>query len=226
MKKLFVYTALIAVLLTGCSNSGSKGPAAGETSNDRTNTAQENSVNSSEGNGEKQGEEPKDAQSIKVDKGNSNVEITLPASFFEEGDSEQQIADAKAKGISEAVKNADGSYTYKMPKSVYDKLLKETEQGVVSTIEELKNSKDFASIKGVQHNESYTEYTLVVDKAAYEKSFDGFAILGIVMVSMYYQSLHGVAPDANKVKVDLQDVNTKEIFNTLVYPDALNNASN
>ena len=55
-----------------------------------------------------------------------------------------------------------------------------------------------------------------------ENSFDGFAVLGIVFQSMFYQLFEGVEPDNNKVIVNFKDADTEEIFNSITYPDAFN----
>ena len=37
-------------------------------------------------------------------------------------------------------------------------------------------------------NKSFSKFTLIVDKEAFENSFDGFAALGLAMTGMYYQA--------------------------------------
>lgn len=38
---------------------------------------------------------------------------------------------------------------------------------------------------------------------------------------MYYQLFEGVDPEDYKVVVDLKDQDTEEVYDTIVYPDAL-----
>ncbi|OPH47320.1 hypothetical protein BC351_11620 [Paenibacillus ferrarius] len=160
-------------------------------------------------------------QQVEVDKGLLNVEITLPASMFKGQDVEQVITQAKAEGVKEATKNEDGSITYKMSKSVHTELVKEMEAQILKTIEDVKSGKNFPSIKDVSYNKPFSEFTLTVDKEAYEKSFDGFASLGIGLSSMYYQLFNGVSSDKNKVTINIKDEKTGSVFKTVVYPDAL-----
>lgn len=161
-----------------------------------------------------------ETQAIEVDKGLLSVEITIPSSMIEE-DPEKVIAEAKEKGVGEATLNDDGSITYKMSKSVHQKMMQEVEASLKESIEETKNSGDFKSIKDITHNNSFSEFTLIVDKAAFENSLDGFAALGLAVSGMYYQLFDGVYPDNLKVTVHIQDEASGEIFNTIVYPDAL-----
>jgi hypothetical protein len=47
------------------------------------------------------------------------------------------------------------------------------------------------------------------------------ASLGIVVVASYYQLFSGVSSDDLKITINAQDEATKEVFNTRVYPEAL-----
>lgn len=176
---------------------------------------------SSEKETEKSNVEKTDSESVNVDKGLFNVEVTLPASFFEGEDIDQVIANAKEEGIGEATANEDGSITYKMSKSQHKEMLAEIKAGMVESVEETKNSEDFQSIKDITYNDSFSEFTLVVDKAAYENSFDGFAALGLGMAGAYYQIFNGVDAEAYKVEISIKDEASGEVFDTIIYPDAL-----
>ena len=134
------------------------------------------SSNEETSNKPKKEEKKTEEKTVEVDKGLFNVEITLPASMFEGEDSEKVIADAKADGVSEVTKNSDGSYTYKMSKAKHKELMTEVEKGIVESVEEMKTSGDFTSIKDITYNNSFKEFTIIVDKEAYENSMDGFGV--------------------------------------------------
>ncbi|MED4599851.1 hypothetical protein P9314_03905 [Paenibacillus validus] len=162
-------------------------------------------------------------QKIDVDKGLLNVEVTLPASFFKDQDVDKAIEKAKSEGVKEAKKNPDGSVTYIISKSKHAEIIKGMEESVSQTVNDLKSGKNFKSIKDVSHNKDYSEFTMTVDKNAFEKSLDGFSLLGISMSAMYYQLFDGVSNDKIKVTIQLKDETTNNIFKTIVYPDALEN---
>lgn len=176
---------------------------------------------SSEKETEKSNVEKTDSESVNVDKGLFNVEVTLPASFFEGEDIDQVIANAKEEGIGEATANEDGSITYKMSKSQHKEMLAEIKAAMIESVEETKNSEDFQSIKDITYNDSFSEFTMVVDKAAYENSFDGFAAIGLGMAGAYYQIYNGVEAEAYKVEISIKDEASGEVFDTMIYPDAL-----
>lgn len=195
----FLLIALLMALLVSCSN------------NEKEDTAKDS---------DKTNEQTKD-ESVDVDKGLLNVEITLPASMFEGQDIDTVIADAKKEGVKDVTKNKDGSLTYKMSKAQHKEMLKEMKTTIDESIEEMKTSEDYVSIKDVTYNESLTEFTLEVDQAAYENSMDGFATMTLGMSGMMYQLYNGVDPDKYKVTIYVKDQASQKVFNEIVYPDDL-----
>lgn len=164
-------------------------------------------------------------EKIEVDKKLLDVEITLPASFLEldgeELDIDEIEKEAKEDGIKDVVLNDNGSVTYTMSKSTHREMLAGIEETLDEVIEETINGEDFPSIKDIKANKSYDQYEVIVDKEMYENSFDGFGILGVAFSSMYYQLFEGVNPDDYQVIIDIKDEETGEIFDTTIYPDAL-----
>jgi hypothetical protein len=160
-------------------------------------------------------------EAVQVDKGLLNVTLTLPASMFEGQNVDQVIADAQKEGI-KATKNTDGSVTYKMSKAKHKEMIQEMKKGVIESVNGIKSGKDYTSIKDITYNDDFSEFTLIVDKSAYENSMDGFAVLGLGMSGMMYQLFNGVKSEDYKVTIQVKDETTEEIFDQVVYPDALN----
>lgn len=159
-------------------------------------------------------------QSVDVDKGLLSVKLTIPASMFEGEDIDKVIDEAKKEGI-KVTKNNDGSLTYKMSKAKHKEMMKEMKANIAKSVEETKKSDDYTSIKDITYNDNFSEFTLVVDKAKYENSMDGFAAIGLGMSGMMYQLYNGVDPDKYKVTINIKDQATNKVFDTLVYPDDL-----
>jgi len=154
------------------------------------------------------------------------VEVTIPALFFEGQDIDSVISKAKNSGIKEVIKNDDGSLTYKMSKTEHKKMMKELKERIVKSVEELKTSEDFVSINDVTYNKSFSEFTLTVNKEKFEGSFDAIASFGLALAGMYYQLFNGADIEDYKVTVNLKDETNGEIFDTMVYPDSLNENNN
>lgn len=201
MKKLlFMFTILIVALLTACSSSESSNES------DKENSAATDQEQTNEG--------------VEVDKGLLNVEVTLPASMFEGEDVDASIAEVEKEGV-KATKNEDGSVTYKMSKSKHKEMMQELETGIIESVEDMKNNTDFVSIQEITYNNSFSEFTMVVDKEAYENSMDAFAIFGLGLSGMYYQLFNGAGEDDYRVKIMVKDQATDEVFEEVVYPDDL-----
>lgn len=201
MKKLLLMmTVLSFTLLTGCSSSDTSNAA------DKDNTEETDQEQTNEG--------------VEVDKGLLNVEVTLPASMFEGEDVDATIAEVENEGI-EATKNGDGSVTYKMSKSKHKEMMKELETGIIESVEDMKNNEDFVSIQEITYDKSFSEFTMVVDKATYENSMDSFVIFGLGLSGMYYQLFNGAGEEDFRVKIMVKDQATDEVFEEVVYPDAL-----
>lgn len=161
-------------------------------------------------------EQPYEPLTIDVEKNMFDVEVTVPATDL---DFDKVIADAKEFGVSEVIKNDDGTITYRMSKVVHNKMLKELASGFDEYIDELITKNNFKSLKDVEYNDSLTEITIIVDKTLYENSFDGMAAFGLSIYAFIYQAFDGVDPDNAKVTVHVKDEATGDVFDTIVYPD-------
>jgi len=151
-----------------------------------------------------------------------DVKVTIPAIFFEGQDIDSVISKAKNSGIKEVIKNDDGSLTYKMSKPEHQEMMKGLKEGILASVDEIKASEEFKSVKDVTYNKSFSEFTLTVDKKEFENSFDTMASLGLALTGMYYQLFNGVGVDNYKVTVIFKDESNGEVINTIVYPDDLN----
>lgn len=158
--------------------------------------------------------------SVAVDKGLLNVEVTIPASFLEGEDIDVVVAEAKEDGIKEVKKNDDGSVTYKMTKAKHKEMMQEMKTNLTEYVDELVNNEDFASIMDIKHNKDFSEFTLEVDKEAFENSFDGFAAMGLAMTGMFYQLFNGVDSEKLNVTIDTVDHSSGEVFGSVSYPEA------
>lgn len=208
MKKLAVLLLSSALILGACSN---------EEEVEDKNVETEDATASSE----TKEAEKKSEGGVDVDKGLFNVEVTLPAAFFEGEDTETVIADAKKQGIEEATLNEDGSVTYKMSKSKHEELMAELAKSVEETKTDIVESGDFPSVQKVETNKDYNKFTVSVDRAAFENSMDGFATMSLGLVGSYYQAFNGIDAVDMKVEIELEDAAAGEVFNTIVYPKAL-----
>ena len=180
--------------------------------------------NDTSGNANQQGANaPAAVEQASKDKKGKDVQITLPAGMFEGQDMDQVIADAKQEGVKEAVINDDGSLTYTMSKAKHDEMLAELGQSIADYADEMLSDGSFPSVKDVSYAKDYSEFTLSVDKAAYESSMDGFVTMGMGIQGMMYQMMQGLSTEEQKVTVHVKDETSGDVFQSTVYPDALQN---
>jgi hypothetical protein len=159
---------------------------------------------------------------IGADEGLLSVDITLPASLFEASGStpEEYVESAKEDdGVIDAKVDADGNVILTVTKQRHQEMLDEMKQNMDASIEEYTNG-DFPSIKAISYNDDMTEFDMIVDKAAFENSFDGMAALGIYMGAAMYQAVSGI--EEVKVIINCIDEASNEVFDTVVYPEDLN----
>lgn len=151
-----------------------------------------------------------------------DVEVTIPALFFEGQDIDSVISKAKNSGIKEIIKNDDGTLTYKMAKPEHEEMMKGLKEGILANVDEIKASDDFKSVKDITYNKSFSEFTVSVNKEEFESSLDTMASVGLALTGMYYQLFNGADVENYKVTVIFNDESSGEVINTMVYPDVLN----
>ena len=164
---------------------------------------------------------------INVEKGKNQVEITLPADIIEaeEKDMDEIIADAEENGIDEVVKNQDGSLTYKMSKEKHEEMMEQLDEQIKNIMETLRGEK-YPSIQKAETDESFTEFTVKVDKGSFENSLDGLSVVQLGMGGVYYQLFNGTKLEEIEVKVFIENNETNEVMDIFVFPKVLMETEN
>lgn len=163
--------------------------------------------------------ENKDSKSIEVEQGFFEKSITLPASLVEGQDFATYQADMLAQGVTSVTQNEDGSVTIKMPDAVHqvmlDKMLVSMDESIDQAIVD-----QAGVVTDISYNKSVSEFSVTVDKAGFESSIGaGFIGLSLGLQGMFYQLFNGVAEP--KTTINFVDGATGEVFDTVVYPDAM-----
>lgn len=166
--------------------------------------------------------EKTDSDSVEVEQGFFEVSITIPASIIGEQDFASYESEMLSKGATSVTQNEDGSVTIKMPDAVHKAMLDEMKASLDESIDQALVDQA-GVITDIEYSSNVDEFTVEVDKAAYESSFGaGFISLSLGIQGMFYQLFDGVS-DA-KVTVNFVDVATGEVFESVVYPDAMQGA--
>lgn len=102
------------------------------------------------------------------------MEITIPATLVknDDADIDDLLDEAVNKGIKEVIRNDDGSLTFKMSKSRHEKLMGEIREEIQETMLDIKTDDDFVSIREIEADESFSQFTMKVDREAFENSLE------------------------------------------------------
>ena len=158
-------------------------------------------------------------QGITVDKNLFSVDVTIPASFYEDTKLTQAELDADAakKGYGKAKLNSDGSVSFRMSKAQHKAALTEMKKSVDDYIQESVNESP-KIFKKISYNSNLTEFNISVDKAGFENDFAaGFIGLGIAFQASFYQMFNGT--QTPKTTLKLIDVSTGNVFDTQQWPE-------
>lgn len=149
-----------------------------------------------------------------------SVDITFPASFFEDEDMSDFDPDAycQEQGFEKAVLNDDGSVTVTMTKAKHESLLQEMSASLDASFAEYIGSEDTPYIRGITHSDNFDSVEISVSRAEYENAFD-MTPFAVAISAMMYQVFLNMD---YHVEVSVVDADTGDVINTTVYPDAFN----
>ncbi len=152
-----------------------------------------------------------------VDKG-ADIDITVPASFFNEDDpaTEELTEDQKSRGFKKATINEDGSVTYTISEKAYKELQKTMKTDVADGLNAL--TEDYPEIKKVEFNDDFSNIKLYVDKKTYEDSMAVMAVYQAGLLGQTYQAYTGTAIKDLSVDVNVIDNASGEQFEEAHYP--------
>jgi hypothetical protein len=204
MKKLSVvfFTIVLLVSLCACSNNRDT-----EFTNSDTTERKETS------------------NEISVDENLLTVDITVPASFFEDMTEEEIESNSKEQGFTKVVINDDGSVTYTMTKAKRQEILNDYKNELNNTIDSYINGENkVASFKSIRYNNDISKIDIRVDSSLYS-AWDSMHTLVFYMYGAYYQIFNGVNKDDIEVIVNFIDDSTNEILDSGSFRKWLENTS-
>lgn len=166
------------------------------------------------------------SEKLEVDENLLTVDITLPASFFQDQSEEEIKEKALENGCKKCTINDDGTVIYTMTKKAHKDLLKKMSDEIKKSVSELlKGENSVASFVSIDYNDDFSKYEVYVDPAKYN-SMDSLYALGFYVTGAYYQALAGIDNDKIDVVVSFMDNETKEVIDTASYKEYMENMSN
>ena len=189
MKKtiFFALSIIICLSLVGC----------GGSSNDTQQNIEEDSKS-------------EETQSIEVDEGLLNVEITVPPDFLEEGTTQETLDEtAKEEGIKSITLNDDGSATYIMSKSKHDEMMAGILESIDESMAEMIDPETYPTFVEVTSNDDYTHFTVKLSSNEVGLS-ESISVLGFYMLGGLYNAFNGTPVD--DVTVSFVNADTGDII--------------
>ena len=213
MKKILIVGLVLMILLSGCKSTDSVVETDNTTVENQEEIGLEDVLTD---------ELVEESSGITVEKNLLDVELTLPAWFFEEQSPEDVFASNDTDGVKSVIANEDGSYTFVISKKLYEETLTEFKNGIDTTINDVITDENYLSIQDVQYNDDLSEFNIYVDQAKYEEAiFDSLVSMMLGMSGMMYQLFEGTEYDSIQVIVNIVNQDSMEIIETLVFPDVM-----
>jgi hypothetical protein len=157
-------------------------------------------------------------QGIEVDQNLLSVDVTIPASFYEDEPvtQEELQKNADENGYGKATLNPDGSVTLRMSKADHSKALAEMKVSIDEAIQQSVNDQP-EIFSEISYDNDVTKFIVIVDKGKFNDDFGaGFIGMSLGIQGMFYQMFAGSA--APEVLIELQDKETGEVFDTQKWP--------
>lgn len=189
MKRIisFALSAVICLSLVGC----------GGSSNDTQQNIEEDSKS-------------EETQSIEVDEGLLNIEITVPPDFLEEGTTQETLDEtAKEEGIKSITLNDDGSATYIMSKSKHNEMMAGIRESIDESMAEMIDPETYPTFVEVTSNDDYTHFTVKLSSNEVGLS-ESISVLGFYMLGGLYNAFNGTPVD--DVTVSFVNADTGDII--------------
>ncbi len=120
-------------------------------------------------------------------------------------------------------KNDDGSVTCRITEDEYNQLLDTLKGTINETIEAIKADTTIAGcISDITYTDDVSEIVVTAEKEAYEGNVSAAMVAPTLgLYGMMYQMYTGVPDESIKCSVVVKDASTGEQFESVTYPDAL-----
>lgn len=152
--------------------------------------------------------------------GNQTEQVVIPQSFFSEEELDNIIKEMEVEGEVDVTMNEDGNLVYNMPKDEYDEMMEEFRDNIDDMIEDVLEDETLSAVNDISVNNRYNTFDVTVDRAVFEESFQGMFILGLGISGVMYQTFDNTS-DSDSVTFNFIDQATGDVYDTVVYPDAL-----
>ena len=149
------------------------------------------------------------------------VQVVIPFRFYDGVSEEQVLEQADKLGISKTTINKeDRLVEYEMTRGTQEEISADLKSNLKSFVEEIEANEDISSIKEIEYNKEYNDYTATVNRELYEAdgNAQGYALLGLLLRTLYYHYFNGEDYKTYEVKIHVKDEDTNKVFDTVDFP--------
>ncbi len=151
------------------------------------------------------------------------VQVTLPEALFAgQGLEEVSARAVDEQGVKEVVHGEDGTLIYTMTAEVRSSLLMETENNLKDKLAAINDQIEHPEVVSISFDSAYEDFYLVVNLERSNRALVTASELFVLAV--FYQYLNDADP-VREVSVTVEDTESGDIVERLVYPDDLNRAA-
>lgn len=217
MKRLIalVLCLALALSLAAC---GKKEENPSSTNSQTSTVQQENSESGSSGT---------NGQATTIQRENGEVILTMSKDMLEIAGISADDMLASTNDADRITKNDDGSVTCKITEDEYNQLLSTLKETIDETIQAIKDDETIAGcVKDITYTDDVGEIVVTAEKEAFENSITAAMIAPTLgLYGMMYQMYTGVPSEEIKCTVAVKDSSTGEEFQSVTYPDAIEEAA-
>ena len=202
-KKILLLSLCTTLLFTACGSqhTDSSAPPESSTSMGESSTAEVTTGQP----------EPDTNDSIEVDEGLFDVELTIPKDFMGEITQEELDVTASESGFKSITLNEDGSATYVMTKKQHKDMMAEMAVTLNDTLAAMVGSEDYPNFTDIKANEDFTKFTITTKSTELDMT-ESFSTLGFYMYGGMYNVFNGTPVD--NVSVTFINAESGEIIST------------
>ena len=147
-----------------------------------------------------------------VDAASELIEVIIPADFTYDIEEEPAMKEV----FEDITVNNDDSVTYTNDEALYAEFMAGLTDEFDIVIDEIVNT--YPSFQLIEYTGSYDEFNVHLDASLIEDA-DEEGLVKLVALAGTYNGFNGVSEEDISIAVNLIDADTKEIVETLVYPE-------
>lgn len=155
-------------------------------------------------------EDVEDLDGLNVEQNLFDVEITIPASFLDEGITQEDLTkEAEESGFQSATLNEDGSATYVMTHAQHEEMMSGIRESIDQALADMIDPDVYPSFMSIEANADYSEFTVAISSEELGL-VESMSVLAFYVYGGMYHAFNGTEVD--DIVVSFVNADTGEII--------------